>query len=149
MRTYGNAAVNGAMFRFAGAYQAEGTGSYDAVEGVVRGRYTELDFGDSKTGADTRHKYNFRATYCKLSVNGSVEIEIDILNGVFTVSGVDRLAAERRDGPLVAPIPATLPRSAGAIASSFPLGTRHDRTHDRNRRSRRFDQALRKPRHFC
>jgi P2 family phage contractile tail tube protein len=96
LRTYGIAAVNGVMLRFAGAYQAEDTGSYDAVEVVVRGRYTELDFGDSKTGADTEHKYNFRATFYKLSVNGIVEIEIDILNSVFVVGGVDRLAAERR-----------------------------------------------------
>ncbi|MBC7201814.1 MAG: phage major tail tube protein, partial [Pseudomonas balearica] len=35
-------------------------------------------------------------TYYKLSVDGNVEIEIDLLNFVFMVNGEDRLAEHRK-----------------------------------------------------
>ena len=67
-----------------------------AVEVVVRGRHEEIDFGDSKPGEDTEQKITTTCTYYKLSVDGNVEIEIDLLNFVFMVNGEDRLAEHRK-----------------------------------------------------
>lgn len=50
LKQYGTTTVDGAMVRFAGAYQAEDTAGVDAVEITVRGRHTEVDFGNAKAG---------------------------------------------------------------------------------------------------
>lgn len=93
---YGITSATGCMLRFAGAYQRDDTGDVDAVEVVVRGRHKEIDFGDAKPGDNTQHKYTTVAAYYKLTINGRVLIEIDTLNFVFVVDGVDRLAEQRR-----------------------------------------------------
>ena len=77
--------------RFAGAYQRDDTGEVDAVEVVVKGRHEEIDMGDQEPGEDTEHKVVTNCTYYKLTVNGVVEIEIDILGFKETIGGVDRL----------------------------------------------------------
>ncbi|MGO4703824.1 phage tail protein [Dyella sp. 2RAB6] len=88
--------VGGCLIRFAGAYQSDDTGAVDAVEVVVRGRHKELDFGSAKPGDNTQHKFTTPCSYYKLSINGAVKIEIDLLNMLFLVDGVDRLAEQRR-----------------------------------------------------
>lgn len=93
---YGVTTVGGCMLRFAGAYQRDDTGDVDAVEVVVRGRHKEIDFGSAKPGDHTQHKYNTACSYYKLTINGRVMIEIDVLNMLFIVDGVDRLAQQRR-----------------------------------------------------
>lgn len=92
---YGAASVDAVQLRFAGAYQRDDTGAVDAVEVVVRGRHEEIDFGDGKVGDDTEHKFKTACSYYKLSINGAVKIEIDLLGMVFIVDGVDRLAEMR------------------------------------------------------
>lgn len=96
LRQYGVTSASACLLRFAGAYQRDDTGDVDAVEVVVRGRHKEIDFGDAKPGDNTKHKYTTACTYYKLSVNGRVLIEIDLLNLVFVVDGTDRLADQRR-----------------------------------------------------
>lgn len=93
---YGATQAGAYSLRFAGAYQRENDGGVDAVEIVVRGRPTEIDMGNAKPGDDTAHKYSVSCSYYKLSINGAVVIEIDPLNFIFTVDGVDRLAEQRR-----------------------------------------------------
>lgn len=96
LRQYGVTSATACMLRFAGAYQRDDTGDVDAVEVVVRGRHKEIDFGSAKAGDNTQHKYTTACAYYKLSINGAVIVEIDVLNMIFNVGGQDRLADQRR-----------------------------------------------------
>jgi P2 family phage contractile tail tube protein len=91
-RQFGLQSVDGVLMRFAGAYQRDDTGQVDAVEVVVRGRHTELDPGSAKAGDDTEFKVKSDLSYYKLTVNGEVLIEIDLVNMVERVGGNDLLS---------------------------------------------------------
>jgi len=95
LRQFGATRHDAAMLRFAGAYQSDGNGTVQAVEAVVRGRYSELDFGNAKTGSDTEHKFKMAASYYRLVIDGVDAIEIDLLGAVFRVFGTDRYAEIR------------------------------------------------------
>ena len=96
LRQFGITTVDGVLLRFAGAYQTDATGAVDAVEILVRGRHEEIDMGEAKPGEDTEFSVKTAVAYYKLSINGTTEIEIDILNMIEIVGGVDRLAEQRR-----------------------------------------------------
>lgn len=96
LRQYGVTRADGVQLRFAGAYQRDDSGAVDAVEIVIRGRHEEIEPGDAEAGEDTEFNVTSPCAYYKLTVNGRVEIEIDLLNMVFIVDGVDRLAEQRR-----------------------------------------------------
>lgn len=96
IRQYGAIRHNAVQLRFAGAYQREDTESVDAVEIVIRGRHGEIDAGTGKVGDDTEFSVKTAVSYYKLSINGRTEIEIDMVGMIFTVNGVDLLAAQRR-----------------------------------------------------
>ncbi|MDC6293995.1 phage major tail tube protein [Ralstonia pseudosolanacearum] len=96
LRQYGTTTIDGAMVRFAGAYQREDTSEVDAVEVVVRGRHTEIDFGAAKAGDKAPFKVKSSLSYYKMVVNGELWCEIDHINFIETIFGVDRLAAQRR-----------------------------------------------------
>ena len=93
---YGAATVGAIGLRFAGSYQRDDTGETTALEMVVRGRHEEIDGGDSEPGEDTEHKVVTNCAYYKLTVNGKVEIEIDVLGFKEVVDGKDRLEAQRK-----------------------------------------------------
>jgi uncharacterized protein len=95
LRQFGATSVGAVQLRFAGAYQSDSSGGYDAVEIVTRGRYSEVDRGDGKAGESGEHKFTMPVSYYKESVNGETLIEIDVLNCVFIVNGFDVLAAQR------------------------------------------------------
>ena len=95
-KAYGTTAVDGVMLRFAGAYQRDDSGEVDAVEVVVRGRHTELDPGNAKAGDNSQFKVKSSLSYYKMTVNGEVWCEIDHVNFIETIFGVDRLAEQRR-----------------------------------------------------
>lgn len=95
LRQYGIPRADGVLLRWAGAYQQDDTGEVVPVEVVVRGRHEEIDMGDAEPGEDTEHSITTACSYYKLIVNGATEIEIDILNMVEIVGGVDRLAQLR------------------------------------------------------
>jgi len=92
---YAATSVTAVQLRFGGAYQQEDSGRYDAVEVVVRGRYSEVDFGEGKTATLNEHKYTMPCAYYKLSINGRAVIEIDLLANVVIVNGNDVTAAQR------------------------------------------------------
>lgn len=96
LRQYGLTTHDGAQLRFAGAYQRDDTGATDSVEVVVRGRHSEIEFGDAEAGEDTEFNVTTKCSYYKLSVNGVTEVEIDLVNMIEIVGGVDRLAQQRR-----------------------------------------------------
>lgn len=95
LRQFGISDVAGVLLRLVGAYQADDGSGVDQVEIVQRGRYEEIDMGNAKAGEDTAHKVKVPLAYYKISINGRTEIEIDMLNSVFVVDGVDRYAEIR------------------------------------------------------
>ncbi|HWL47106.1 MAG TPA: phage major tail tube protein [Sphingomonadaceae bacterium] len=92
---FGAATHDSELIRFAGAYQSDSTGAIDAVEVVVRGRHEEIDPGDSKAGDDSKTTIKTACSYYKLSVNRRVLVEVDFLNMIEIIDGVDRLAEQR------------------------------------------------------
>jgi P2 family phage contractile tail tube protein len=94
-RAFGIASADGILMRFAGAYQRDDTEDVDAVEIVCRGRHTEIDPGSAKAGDDTEFKVTSAISYFKLIVNGRTEAEIDFINFVENIGGVNRLAEQR------------------------------------------------------
>jgi uncharacterized protein len=95
LEQYGIMKHDGVQLRFAGAYQAEDSARPDAVEIVVRGRHTEIDFGNGKAADDTAFKVSTQCSYYKLTINGTTIIEIDFINMVEKVDGEDLLASVR------------------------------------------------------
>lgn len=83
--------------RFAGSYQRDDTGETVPVEVVMRGRQKEIDSGEGQQGEDTESKIPVICTYYKLTMNGKELIEIDTLNMIEKVNGVDRLEQHRRN----------------------------------------------------
>jgi P2 family phage contractile tail tube protein len=86
---------DGVMLRFAGALQADDAAGVSSIELVVRGRHTEIDPGTSKAGDNTQIKFTTACSYYLLSMDGLPLIEIDFVNMIEVVNGVDRLADVR------------------------------------------------------
>lgn len=96
LRQFGVYAHDGVLMRYVGSYQRDDTGAVDAYEVVVRGRHTEIDFGNAKAGDNTQFKVKTACSYYKLAVNGVTEVEVDMVRMIYIVGGVDRLAEHRR-----------------------------------------------------
>lgn len=92
IRKFGTTKVDGVRLRLVGAYQADNGGPAQAVECFCGGRFKEIDFGKSKTGEASEHPYTYPLSYYRREVDGRVEVEIDMVAGVFIVDGVDRYA---------------------------------------------------------
>ena len=93
--TWGTLRHDGVLLRFAGALQADDSESVDTLEVVVRGRHSEIDPGKAKAGDNTEIKIKSAISYYKLTLNGTVLLELDPVNLVEMVDGVDRLAETR------------------------------------------------------
>lgn len=94
-KTFAATKVDGVLLRFAGAYQRDDTGDVDAVEITIRGRHQEIDPGDAEAGTKTETKVKSSCSYYKLTVNGTVLVEIDHVNFVEVINGQDMLAKQR------------------------------------------------------
>ncbi|WP_159977797.1 MULTISPECIES: phage major tail tube protein [unclassified Novosphingobium] len=95
LRQWGTPTVDGVYIRFAGNYQSDDTADIDHIEVIVRGRFTEIEMGDQEVGEASEFKTTMAVAYYKLIWNGRTEIEIDPLNMIEVVNGID-LLAERR-----------------------------------------------------
>jgi hypothetical protein len=95
LRQFGVGTLGGVYLRYNGVHQNDETGGVDVVEVTVRGRHEEIDMGESKPGEGGEFKFKTVPVYYRLDWNGRTEIEIDILNMVFIVDGVDRMAEQR------------------------------------------------------
>lgn len=93
---WGTPTHDGVLLRLAGAIQADDTGEVQAVEIVMRGRHKEIDFGEAKAGEKTEIKVKSSLSYYKLTIDGVVIIEIDFVNFIEVVDGVDRMAQIRQ-----------------------------------------------------
>jgi uncharacterized protein len=95
-KAWGAAKHDAVAVRFAGAYQRDDTGDVDAIEVYVRGRYKEIEPGNAKAGDNADQKGTMSLSYYRLVANGETLIEIDLVNFIENVGGVDRLAQQRR-----------------------------------------------------
>lgn len=95
LRQFGVTSLGGVMIRFNGAYQDDMTGRVAAAELVVRGKHVEIDPGTAKPGDNTEWTVKSTLTYLRWRVNGRTEVEIDVINCVMIIDGIDRMAAIR------------------------------------------------------
>ena len=95
LRQWGVATVDGVYLRFAGAYQQDDSAAVDTVEVIARGRYSEIEMGDQEVGEVGEFTATMALAYYKLVWNGRTEIEIDPINMIEIVNGVDRSAELR------------------------------------------------------
>ncbi|MGX7817976.1 phage major tail tube protein [Klebsiella pneumoniae] len=78
-----------------GLFQRDDTGEVQAVELVVRGRHKEVDSGEWKTGESNSTKVSSVNCYAKLTINGEVLYEVDAINMIEVVDGVDLMEEHR------------------------------------------------------
>lgn len=95
-KQYGIVKHDGVQIRFAGSYRAEDKDDPMAVEIVIRGRHSEIDPGTAKVGDDTAFKVTSQVSYYKLTINGEVLVEIDVIGMVEKIGGVDLLLKDRK-----------------------------------------------------
>jgi P2 family phage contractile tail tube protein len=95
LRQFGMIKASGVLLRFTGAFQQDDTEETSNVEIVVRGRHETIEMGDAQPGEDTEHSITTTCSYYKLTVDGEDIIEIDLLNFIEKVDGVDLLAKQR------------------------------------------------------
>lgn len=95
LKQFGITSHDGVMLRFAGAYQRDDSGAVAAVEIVVRGRHETIDMGTAKPGDNSPFKVTTACSYYKLTIDGEEMLEIDIINMIERVGGVDRLKDQR------------------------------------------------------
>ena len=95
LKQFGMVSAAGVAMRFSGAYEQDDTGEVSAVEIVVRGRHETIEMGDAQPGEDTEHSMTTTCTYYKLTVDNEEIIEIDLLNFIEKVGGVDMLEKQR------------------------------------------------------
>lgn len=81
---YGND-IDETLLRFAGEYYTAGESQLVEVE--MRGRFTEIDGGESKQGEDTSVTYAVKNTYYKLSIDDKPIFEFDLLNFIYKRNG--------------------------------------------------------------
>ena len=93
--SWGTLRHDGVLLRFAGALQGDDSENVDSLEIVMRGRFVDIDPGSAKAGEATAFMFKAALSYYKLSINGETLIEIDAVNMVEMVNGVDRLAEVR------------------------------------------------------
>lgn len=75
--------------------QEDEDGNVQAIEGSMRGLVKEIDPGDWKAGEKGECKLMIAPRYYRLRIGGLETIEIDAINGVRKVGGVDQLAQRR------------------------------------------------------
>jgi P2 family phage contractile tail tube protein len=93
----GNSKIDGISLRFAGSIQRDDVVGVEAIEVFTRGRFKEIDWGTAKLGDNSQAKVSMVNTYYKVTINGAVIHEIDLLNMIeIGPDGVDRMAEHRK-----------------------------------------------------
>ena len=97
IRQFGAIKADAVLLRYTGTYQQDDTGVHTAVEIVVRGRHETIEPGDAQAGEDTEKSVTTTCSYYKLTVDGEVLVEVDLLNFIEIIDGVDMLAEQRKN----------------------------------------------------
>lgn len=80
---------------FRGSFRGQ-KGSFVGVTATIRGMLKELDPGSWKPGDKAEFKYAVSVSYYKLEIDGSVIYELDPVNSVRAINGVDQLMQMRQ-----------------------------------------------------
>jgi len=94
LKYFGLADQTACSIVFRGAFRGL-KGEVTPVAVTLRGGIKEVDMGDWKPGDKAEIKHAIKAVYYKLEIDGRVMYEIDPINMIQVVDGVDQLAAER------------------------------------------------------
>ncbi|MDG6400638.1 phage major tail tube protein [Pseudomonas quasicaspiana] len=88
--------VDGTAFNssFRGSFKGQ-QGKFVGVTATIRGMLKEVDPGNWKPGDKAEFKYNIGVSYYKLEIDGTVMYELDPLNSVRVINGVDQLIQMR------------------------------------------------------
>lgn len=96
LKKYGINAIDGVGARFVAAeVGGDDLDPVAAIEITVRGRLKEIDFGTVKAGEKNTKKCAMTLVYFKYTKNGEDLIELDVVNMIEKVGGVDRLKEVR------------------------------------------------------
>lgn len=95
LRLYGLAEGASVPLTARGSLKSEIDGSEKPLLLNMRGRVKSIDEGTWKAGEAAKLRVTLSLNYYKRTINGSVVHEIDVVNMVRIVGGVDQLAATR------------------------------------------------------
>jgi len=96
IKAWGECAADGVLLRILAGANSDGPNCpHDTIELVMRCRPKEIDFGSYKGGSLTDIKTPFCTTYFKYVLNGETLVELDPINMIEIVGGVDRTAKLR------------------------------------------------------
>jgi P2 family phage contractile tail tube protein len=95
LKLWGVSNLQQVALRLTGTVNDDSSDEHKPVEVVVRGRWKEVDFGSWKKGDAASMKVMVNAAYYRLSVDSEELIEIDMINMIEKVGGIDRLESQR------------------------------------------------------
>ncbi|AJX16361.1 phage tail protein [Burkholderia ubonensis] len=95
LKFFGLADGNAFNATFRGAFR-DTQGKTKAVAIIMRGMLSEYDPGSWKPGEKSEVKYTAELSYYKAEIDGAVIHEIDVLNMIRVIDGVDQLADVRK-----------------------------------------------------
>lgn len=91
LNTFGICDASGVLLRFRGAAVSDDADCTTvAIEIVMRGRFKEIDMGSAKPGEKGEMKLSYSLTRFEYHENDASVIEIDLINMIETINGVDR-----------------------------------------------------------
>lgn len=91
LKKWGECAADGVLLRILAGANSDGPNCpHDTIEMVMRCRPMEIDFGSWKAGSLTDKKVQLTTTYFKYVLNDETLIELDPVNLIEVVGGVDR-----------------------------------------------------------
>lgn len=84
--------VSDLPIRFIGAYERQDTCAHVTREIYMRGSLTELPLGEMELGSINEQELKYNLTYLKIIDDNAVMLELDLVNGVCVIAGIDKTA---------------------------------------------------------
>lgn len=82
--------VSGLPIRFIGAYERQDSCTHVVREVYMRGMMSEMPLGEMEPGSINEQEIKYSVTYLKVIDDGYELLEIDLVNGIYKVGGVDK-----------------------------------------------------------
>lgn len=82
--------VSDLPIRFIGAYEHQDTCQHVTREVYMRGMVTNMPLGENTLGEINEQELTYAVSYLKVADDGVVFVELDIVNGVCIINGVDK-----------------------------------------------------------
>lgn len=82
--------VSGLPIRFIGAYERQDICLHTVREISMRGMMTEMPLGEMALGEINEQEIKYGVTYIKVVDDGYELLELDLVNGIYKVGGVDK-----------------------------------------------------------